>query len=177
MYNNLEASYLLMNRVFVLTKPSILYCVPSILASNNTMCVKKSYFCAAAVACNSWDLSTWLSWEEEGNELSSKMAEPVAAAARRHTRRRHASVVMMATLLGKGAPWLYSPILRRRHVRRRVCVCKKWTNSSWLSLPLLKIISCENHPSRYREVECTTAAQLKIQNQEKKNLLYIRDFC
>ena len=62
----------------------------------------------------------------------------------------------------------------------RVCVCKKWTNSSWLSLPLLKIISWENHPSRYREVECTTAAQLKIQNQEK-NPLYdtrtSRDFC
>ena len=70
---------------------------------------KKVVLCAAAVACNSWDLSTWLSWEEEGNELSSNMAEPVAAA-RRHTRRRHASVVMMATLLGKGAPWLYSPI-------------------------------------------------------------------
>ena len=76
----------------------------------HNVCKKVVLCCAAAVACNSWDLSTWLSWEEEGNELSSKMAEPVAAAARRHTRRRHASVVMMATLLGKGAPWLYSPI-------------------------------------------------------------------
>lgn len=44
---------------------SALNFVPSILACNNTQCVEKSRTIAAAVACNSWDLSTWLSWEED----------------------------------------------------------------------------------------------------------------
>ena len=49
-----------------------------------------------------------------------------------------------------------------------VCVCKKWTNSSWLSLPLLKIISWENHPSRYREVEWTAEDSKSV---KKKSIL------
>ena len=84
-------------------------------------------------------------WESQAGSIELSKKHYSMAAARRWRRSQHNDGYdgKGSTLLGKATHWrgpsaALSTVLLCSAIAECVSVCKKWTNSSWLSLPLLQ---------------------------------------
>ena len=84
-------------------------------------------------------------WESQAGSIELSKKRYATTAARRWRRSQHNDGYdgKGSTLLGKATHWrgpsaALSTVLLCSAIAECVSVCKKWTNSSWLSLPLLQ---------------------------------------